>query len=422
MNIKKILSFILPVFLFGCGDSNNVKIVKEQVSPFDNTITVGNSLDNRTVCNNISWGSFKDDKNRDVVKYSCDMKNKSLIKYINDRILKIKNKTNDSVSKIRSDLISMQINNRVKIDDLHDLKKEIVGIMDSDDYLTYQEVATNLEKKMSMYNNQRFEKFQNDNTLRDKLKNDLNFKEKRDLDIYVNELNPMVNLIEHKKIKLSAGFYVMDHPGYDLFISNLFPDESNDGNEINNTVNFLNEKLDRMNSYLGENSKIKELSCNDRYQDNKVNNDRTLWQTYGINICKAESLSEITTIIDENISILNDVMEDNKKKLDEIDNLTKLLNENIDNFERKISNIVLEQVVLYSMVNEKPIIMSCYFKLKNSDTIIEYNKCLQLAYLSDDNGNELIHFDNYYFNNYIENELIYEINNSSFNSGFGKIF
>ncbi|WP_254606794.1 HlyD family secretion protein [Burkholderia contaminans] len=64
----------LSTTLAGCGHSE-VETVKATTVPQDSTHTYDTALSNRASCEKDSWRSFKDDTNRLVVEYRCDLKN-----------------------------------------------------------------------------------------------------------------------------------------------------------------------------------------------------------------------------------------------------------------------------------------------------------------------------------------------------------
>ncbi len=77
MNMKPI-SFVsmaaLSLALTACGRSE-VDAVKTTTVPQDSTHTYDTALSNRGSCERDSWRSFKDDTNRTVVEYRCELKN-----------------------------------------------------------------------------------------------------------------------------------------------------------------------------------------------------------------------------------------------------------------------------------------------------------------------------------------------------------
>ncbi|MCF1444899.1 hypothetical protein ACI2VK_25240 [Ralstonia nicotianae] len=77
MNMKSIplaLVAILSLAMAGCGRSE-VSTVKAATVPQDATHTYDTALSNRSSCEKDEWRSFKDDTNRTVVEYRCDLKN-----------------------------------------------------------------------------------------------------------------------------------------------------------------------------------------------------------------------------------------------------------------------------------------------------------------------------------------------------------
>ena len=72
----KLRSFIYPCIFFalqGCNNSN-IDNVKSLVYNYDKSITLGNALDHRSVCNKTNWVEFDDDQGRNVVEYQCELK------------------------------------------------------------------------------------------------------------------------------------------------------------------------------------------------------------------------------------------------------------------------------------------------------------------------------------------------------------
>ncbi|MEX3981491.1 hypothetical protein AB4Y45_21195 [Paraburkholderia sp. EG287A] len=64
----------LSLALAGCGHSE-VDTVKAATVPQDATHTYDTALSNRSSCEKDEWRSFKDDTNRTVVEYRCELKN-----------------------------------------------------------------------------------------------------------------------------------------------------------------------------------------------------------------------------------------------------------------------------------------------------------------------------------------------------------
>lgn len=76
MNMKSMplaLAAILSLALAGCGHSE-IDTVKAAAVPQDTTHTYNTALSNRSSCEKDEWRSFKDDTNRTVVEYRCDLK------------------------------------------------------------------------------------------------------------------------------------------------------------------------------------------------------------------------------------------------------------------------------------------------------------------------------------------------------------
>lgn len=100
--IQKYLSLSLLLFvLTGCDDSQQVNEVKDIVyAKLDKTIAVGNALNNRDICQKINWSSYKDNKDRNIVEYTCQLKleqpSQFLGQLIDNKITNIKQQYIDS--------------------------------------------------------------------------------------------------------------------------------------------------------------------------------------------------------------------------------------------------------------------------------------------------------------------------------------
>lgn len=72
-NVRLVLCVVGCVVLAGCGN-NAVNAVQESKFEQDPTFTIGQVLNNRKVCESVSWRAIKDDRNRTVVEYRCELK------------------------------------------------------------------------------------------------------------------------------------------------------------------------------------------------------------------------------------------------------------------------------------------------------------------------------------------------------------
>ncbi|WP_323028614.1 hypothetical protein [Castellaniella defragrans] len=78
----------LGLLLSGCSDSE-VSSVKATVYPLDKTLTYEAALSGRKACSDTKWSTSKDDANRIIVQYRCELGNtKSALQEARD--LKIK--------------------------------------------------------------------------------------------------------------------------------------------------------------------------------------------------------------------------------------------------------------------------------------------------------------------------------------------
>ncbi|MWP61959.1 hypothetical protein [Gilliamella sp. Pas-s25] len=85
--MKKHFIIILVLFLTACDNSENIKKVKALIySQLDKTITVGNALDNRELCKKVNWESLKDEKQRDIVEYSCNLDTKKAENFLHTQL------------------------------------------------------------------------------------------------------------------------------------------------------------------------------------------------------------------------------------------------------------------------------------------------------------------------------------------------
>lgn len=113
INMKK-LAILIPLLLLQGCDDNGVNQVKNYIYDFDKSMSVENALDHRSVCKSTNWKSFKDQRNRDVVEYRCDLigandysediKNKTLVT-LEEELTKAK-KTEQQVKKNNEDIVN----------------------------------------------------------------------------------------------------------------------------------------------------------------------------------------------------------------------------------------------------------------------------------------------------------------------------
>lgn len=71
--MKKIIITAGFIVLTGCGDSADITLVKDMVTYNDRTITVGNAFDHREMCQQTTWSEKKDKRNRNIVRYRCEI-------------------------------------------------------------------------------------------------------------------------------------------------------------------------------------------------------------------------------------------------------------------------------------------------------------------------------------------------------------
>lgn len=78
MEIKKttfriFLFYFALITLSGCFGSDSISLVKDTNHPFNDTYKLGNVLDRRAICSDLSWEEIEDDKGRTLVEYRCDL-------------------------------------------------------------------------------------------------------------------------------------------------------------------------------------------------------------------------------------------------------------------------------------------------------------------------------------------------------------
>lgn len=84
--MKKIIVLTSIVLLSGCGDSNEIQQVKDMVTYSDNTITIGNAFEHRSMCLEVKWEKIKDTRERNIVRYTCMINPIDVNQYITKKI------------------------------------------------------------------------------------------------------------------------------------------------------------------------------------------------------------------------------------------------------------------------------------------------------------------------------------------------
>lgn len=101
--MKKLLIILSAiVFLNGCSDIDNVK---SGVMDFDQTITVGEALDNWKSCRKTHWEEFETDNGVKVVEFSCEHKVNDYF----DKVKKLLSKENQSDADVLDVVSNTQI-------------------------------------------------------------------------------------------------------------------------------------------------------------------------------------------------------------------------------------------------------------------------------------------------------------------------
>lgn len=70
ISTKSILPLVLSSLLAGCGD-DSVNLVQDSYTYLNETLTIGQALNNRSICQKVDWSNFEDDKGRTIVEYKC---------------------------------------------------------------------------------------------------------------------------------------------------------------------------------------------------------------------------------------------------------------------------------------------------------------------------------------------------------------
>ena len=70
---KPIAITVTAIFIFGCAD-NDVRMVKDAYLNIDSSVTVGDALDNKEICETTNWHSYEDDRGRVFVRHECHFK------------------------------------------------------------------------------------------------------------------------------------------------------------------------------------------------------------------------------------------------------------------------------------------------------------------------------------------------------------
>ncbi|MEX9791053.1 hypothetical protein AB7X21_21700 [Providencia rettgeri] len=99
MTMKKFTFLATSLLLVGCGDNAHIQQVKEMVAWNDNTITVGNALDHRAICQKVTWETVNDERHRDIVRYTCQISPKIANQLITRHISELEQKVLDYLEK-----------------------------------------------------------------------------------------------------------------------------------------------------------------------------------------------------------------------------------------------------------------------------------------------------------------------------------
>jgi hypothetical protein len=90
MNQKIVLIIVALCLISSCGE-NAVDIVKQSSFPLDSSYTNSQAFDNRPVCTKVAWESFEDSRGREIVEYTCVIKNSDI--FYKNKTSKVINRT-----------------------------------------------------------------------------------------------------------------------------------------------------------------------------------------------------------------------------------------------------------------------------------------------------------------------------------------
>lgn len=256
-SMKRFPLVLSLMFLVSCGD-NSIEKVKSMVTSVDDSITIGNAYDNRKICKSIDWKEYKDERDRDIVKYTCELSsddaNASIDYYLNDAfnkttviydkdIKKINEdieKTNSYISNLTANLKYLQI---LKDSNLVDSLYKSISKLNDAKGRNYLDFNTGYDSRISSI------LANNPNSLGFPKKNERFFDGYRQDLLEHNEIDviPLLNDVENKIIQLQkfmiAEQIYTDNYKYTNEFLNLYVTSYLNNDDYNSIVNKINEEI-----------------------------------------------------------------------------------------------------------------------------------------------------------------------------------
>lgn len=118
---KKIFFTALIIFLIsGCDNNNVINIVQQSPFVLDDSYTNLQAFDNRPVCSTTSWESFEDNRGREIIQYTCTLKDSDTYLHVNrqEAIARIEERYKTRVSTVKK-------NEEIKANEINPIKEAI---------------------------------------------------------------------------------------------------------------------------------------------------------------------------------------------------------------------------------------------------------------------------------------------------------
>lgn len=386
LKMKKLTFLAASLLLAGCGDNANIQQVKDMVTLNDNTITVGNALDHRSVCEKVKWETVHDERNRDIVRYTCIISPKTANKFIENNINKLKQQMFSYIEKQTSFFNDENKHAQLSRFYLQNAERGLKELSDSGIPLAYNQLKDSLLKY-----------------LRD------NYKTKEIKDIHSGVKDFELPRRYFKGYTVQQSITQLKYNGYP--VSPMEKIDLSQDAYLNETIQqLISMEQQAINILSGNNTGLdvnndKGEKCNSFDEKFPCNTKRSINQAFDNLFFKNMSYDEAVLDIQKQISRYEQIRE----AMDKRDTNYIVLKEHIQQYLSKLNQQSqlkqLEQVVDFSIIrNQKPTIAACNFilTLMDSNTVsYDYQFCFDMAYEAEWND----HFDNIiqsYYKKYVE--------------------
>lgn len=160
----KIKLWLMPILLLlsACQDEDRINQVKSLVQDNDTSVTLGNALDHREVCEQSRWSQFDDEKGRPVVEYRCVFPESKYLPAFQSLRVNYLNTLNDNLRQYNDRLNDALREQQAELQRLDKARSVFDALNKSGDLQRYQSISRHFDSAMAMSSARQLNEFFSD--------------------------------------------------------------------------------------------------------------------------------------------------------------------------------------------------------------------------------------------------------------------